>query len=125
MQWCFEKWGWHHSNVYIDPACKALREELHLIGIDTQGADNNAHDVKGAKKGIEVGIERLQSAMADRIYKLFEHNEEKYDHYYDLQEIGLYVRDKNGKPTDADNHCLDCDRYANNHFYRNYILRGR
>ena len=125
MQWCFEKWGWHYSSVYIDPACKSLREELHLIGIDTQGADNNAHDVKGAKKGIEVGIERLQSAMADRIYKLFEHNEERYDHYYDLQEIGLYVRDTNGKPTDADNHCLDCDRYANNHFYRNYILRGR
>lgn len=125
MQWCFEKWGWHYSSVYIDPACKSLREELHLIGIDTQGADNNAHDVKGAKKGIEVGIERLQSAMTDRLYKLFEHNEEKYDHYYDLQEIGLYVRDTNGKPTDADNHCLDCDRYANNHFYRNYILRGR
>ena len=47
MQWCFEKWGWHYSSVYIDPACKSLREELHLIGIDTQGADNNAHDVKG------------------------------------------------------------------------------
>ena len=125
MRWCFDKWGWHYSNVFIDPACKSLREELHLLGVDTTGADNNAHDVKGSSKGIDVGIERTQSAISDGYFYLFEHDAEKYDHYYVLQEIGLYVRDTNGKPTDADNHCMDCDRYANNHFYRNYILRGR
>lgn len=34
-----------YSEVQVDPACKSLREELHLIGIDTVGADNNAGSV--------------------------------------------------------------------------------
>ena len=126
IRWCFERFNWHYSNVFIDPACKSLREELHLLGVDTTGADNNAHDVKGSSKGIEVGIERTQSAISDGYFYLFEHDAVKYDHYYVLQEIGLYVRDDDsGKAVDDNNHCMDILRYANNYLYRNYILKGR
>lgn len=122
MDWCYNKYKFYYSEVFIDPAAKSLREELHLLGIQTRGADNNAHDVNGVKKGIEVGIERLQNMMAKRQFILID--QEQYDHYYFLQEIGMYVRLDSGMPIDDWNHAMDETRYANNYFYRQYILRS-
>ena len=31
--------------MLIDPACKALREELKLYGLDARNADNNGHEI--------------------------------------------------------------------------------
>lgn len=119
MEWCYNKFELRHSNMFVDPACKSLREELHLIGVQTRGADNNAHDVSSKAKGIEVGIERMQSMMADGQFVIVETDE--YDHYDFLREIGLYVRLDTGKPIDDYNHSLDELRYAGNYFYKRYI----
>jgi PBSX family phage terminase large subunit len=67
VKWCREKYEMMYSEFFVDPACKSLREELHLIGIDTRTADNNAKNIKGSVKGIEVGIERSQSILNDSI----------------------------------------------------------
>ena len=45
-----------------------------------------------------------------------------FDNYNFLKEIGLYCVDDNGNPIDAYNHCCDECRYANNYFYKNYVL---
>lgn len=119
MQWCYNKFEMKHSNMFVDPACKSLREELHLIGVMTRGADNNAHDRVGSSKGIEVGIERMQSMISEGQFLLVETNE--YDHYDFLREIGLYVRLDTGKPIDDYNHSLDELRYSGNYFYKRYI----
>lgn len=104
----------------IDPACKALRMELQKIGIWTDKADNNGHDVKGSRKGIEVGIEYLQSAMQDDLFRCIDTG--RYGHADFLREVGMYCVDDNGHPIDAYNHALDECRYANNYFYKNYVL---
>lgn len=119
MKWCYNKFELKHSNVFVDPACKSLREELHLLGVQTMTADNNAHDKVGSSKGIEVGIERMQSLMSDGQFILVEADE--YDQYHTLREIGLYVRNENGKPEDKNNHAMDEMRYAGNYFYKRYI----
>lgn len=119
MEWCYNKFELRYSNVFVDPACKSLREELHLIGITTRGADNNASDKLGSAKGIEVGIERMQSLMTDGQFILVE--TDKYDHYDFLKEIGLYVRNENGKPEDKYNHSMDELRYSGNYFYKRYV----
>lgn len=119
MEWCYNKFELRYSNVFVDPACKALREELHLIGIMTRGADNNASDKLGNAKGMEVGIERLQTLMGDRQFMIVE--SDQYDHYHFLREIGLYVRTENGKPIDDYNHSLDECRYAANYFFKRYV----
>src|SRR5690606_12167193 len=56
MNWCINKFGMQYSEVFVDPACKSLREELHKIHVDTRRADNNARDAKKQGGGIEVGI---------------------------------------------------------------------
>ncbi|WP_017728509.1 PBSX family phage terminase large subunit [Halalkalibacterium ligniniphilum] len=118
--WCQEKFDMVRSEVFIDPACKSLREELHMLGIITSPADNNSKDIKGSSKGIEVGIERMQSAITNEQLLLLE--TEEYDHYNFIKEIGMYCRDDNGKPVDENNHAMDEARYANNYFYRKYVL---
>lgn len=120
IPYCRNKTGKRESNVFIDPACKALRKELELFGVWTQGADNNAHDIKGTSKGIQVGIEFLQSAIADGRFYCVE--DARYSQYDFLKEIGMYCRDNNGKPIDAFNHALDETRYSSNYFYKNYVL---
>lgn len=120
MQWCIDKYEMHYSHVFVDPACKSLREELHKIGVQTDRADNNAKDAKKQGGGIEVGIERLQNSMTNEQFFLVE--TDKYDHYDFIKEVGMYVRDKNGEPVDEWNHALDEARYANNYFYRRYVL---
>ena len=122
MRWCYEKWGYRYTDVFVDPAAKSLREELHLLGIDTSKADNNASDkVHSNGTKIEVGIERARTCIEERYFSLLEGSDE-YDHYNFLQEIGLYVRDaKNGKPVDANNHCMDEFRYSINYFFKRYI----
>jgi PBSX family phage terminase large subunit len=119
MEWCVNKFEMSFSDVFVDPACKSLREELHLLGIQTKGADNNGRDIKGSSKGIEVGIERTQNIITDDQFYLVECD--NYDHYNFLKEIGMYVREDNGKPIDDYNHSLDELRYSTNYFFKRYI----
>lgn len=121
MEWCREKYQMFYSEVFVDPACRSLREELHLVGIQTKGADNNAKDIKGSSKGIEVGIERMQNLISEDKFRLINTDANKYTHYAYLKELGMYCRDDNGKPIDDWNHCQDENRYAGNYFYRTYI----
>ena len=117
--WCRKTFGVRESDWYIDPACKALRKELELFGIQSTGADNNGHDVKGNRKGIEVGIEYLQNSIQDGRFFLLEC--EEYGHLDLIREFGMYCVDDHGHPVDAWNHCCDEARYANNHFVKNYV----
>ncbi|MDF2513725.1 MAG: Terminase-like family protein [Herbinix sp.] len=119
INWCEKKFRMHRSSVYVDPACKSLREELHKIGIVTDKANNNGKEKVGASKGIEVGLERAQNAINDGLFYLVE--TDTYSHYDFLKEIGMYCRDANGKPIDAYNHAMDEFRYSINHFYTDYI----
>ena len=120
VPYCLNKTQMNYSEFLIDPACLPLREELELNGIQTRGADNNAHDIKGSSKGIEVGIQRAQSLITQGLFKLV--NTDKYDHYNFLKELTMYVVDAHGKPVDMYNHAMDgCLRYATNYFVRNYV----
>ena len=114
------KYRMRESDIYIDPACKALRLEIEKFGLMTSGADNNGHDVKGANKGLKVGVEMLQSAINDGRFFLVE--DERYGTEPFVKEAGLYCVDDNGNPVDAYNHCMDQTRYANNHFMKAYGL---
>ncbi|BBN97491.1 PBSX family phage terminase large subunit [Sporolactobacillus terrae] len=118
---CFKKFKIYYSNIFIDPAARSLREEMRLVGMQTLRADNNAHDVKGTAKGIEVGIERTQSLISERRFLLVNPPDGRYDHYHFIKEIGLYVRDDNGKPVDKNNHAMDELRYSVNYFYKKYV----
>jgi PBSX family phage terminase large subunit len=121
VKWCRKKYEMMYSEFFVDPACKSLREELHLIGIDTRTADNNAHDIKGSVKGIEVGIERAQSMLNDGQFFLIE--TDKFDHYDFIKEVGMYCRNETtGKPVDDWNHSMDEFRYAVNYFVRRYKI---
>ena len=106
------------SGIYIDPACKALRLEIEKLGLQTNGADNNAKDVKGTNKGLRCGIEMLQSSIHEDRFFLTD------DQYYGvepfLKEVGLYCNDQNGNPVDAYNHVMDETRYAHNYFAKSY-----
>lgn len=116
------KYRMRESDVFIDPACKALRLEIEKFGILTTGADNNAHDIKGSTKGLKVGVEMLQSAINDGRFFLIE--DEKYGTEPFVKEAGLYCTDNAGNPVDAYNHVLDCVRYGMNHFLKTYGLWG-
>ena len=119
MPLCRESFRQRETVVLIDPACKALREELELLGIATKPADNNAKDIKGNAKGIKVGVERCQSSIVER--RLLWLDTEKYGHYDCLRELSMYVLDNQGKPVDMYNHAMDEMRYAHNYFYKQYI----
>jgi hypothetical protein len=114
------KYGIRESGVYIDPACKALRLEIEKFGIMTNGADNNAHDIKGSSKGLKVGIEMLQSAINDGRFFLVE--DERYGTEPFVKEAGLYCVNEKGEPVDAYNHAMDQTRYASNYFLKTYGL---
>ena len=116
------KYRLRESDVFIDPACKALRLEIEKYGILTTGADNNAHDIKGSTKGLKCGVEMLQSAINDGRFFLVE--DERFGTEPFVKEAGLYCVDANGNPVDAYNHVLDMSRYANNHFLKSYGLWG-
>lgn len=120
VPYCRNKTGMRESAFFVDPACKALRMELDLLGIPTNKADNNGKDIKGSTKGIRVGIEYLQSAITEG--RFFCVSDERYGHDNFLKEIGMYCVDANGNPVDMYNHAMDETRYANNYFYKNYIL---
>lgn len=121
-EWCVDTFQMRYSEFFVDPACKSLREELHLLKIYTRAADNNAHDITGSSKGLEVGIERLQNTITEGFFFVVE-TDSQYDHYNFFKEIGMYVRDDDGKPIDDYNHALDECRYSNNYFFKRY-LRG-
>lgn len=116
-----EKYRMRESNIFIDPACKALRLEIEKYGLTTTGADNNAHDIRGTTKGIKVGIETLQSGITDGRFFLVE--DEQFTTEAFITEAGLYCVDNNGNPIDAYNHAMDETRYSWNYFYKNYITR--
>ena len=113
-----QKVGRRETDILIDPACKALRLEIEKLGLDTKGADNNAHDIKGTTKGLMVGIERLQSLISDNRFFLVE--DERFGVEAFLQEAGLYCVDDNGNPVDKYNHVMDRTRYAANYFRKLY-----
>lgn len=120
IPYCREITKRRESYFFVDPACKGLRKELELLGIWTERADNNAHDIKGSTKGIKVGIEYLQSAIQDNLFYCVD--DKRFGAYNFLKEIGMYCVDDHGEPIDAYNHALDECRYANNYFYKNYVL---
>lgn len=115
-----KKYGMRESAIYIDPACKALRLEIEKLGIMTNGADNNAHDIRGTTKGLRVGVEMLQSGISDGKFFLVE--DERYGTEPFVKEAGLYCVDNNGQPVDAYNHAMDECRYGYNHFAKSYGL---
>jgi PBSX family phage terminase large subunit len=115
-----KKYGIRESGIYIDPACKALRLEIEKLGLNTSGADNNAHDIRGTTKGLRVGVEMLQSAISDGKFFLIE--DERYGTEPFVKEAGLYCVDGNGQPVDAYNHAMDECRYGYNHFAKSYGL---
>lgn len=117
-----QKYGIKESAIYIDPACKALRLEIEKLGLQTNGADNNAHDIKGSNKGLRCGVEMLQSSLSDDRVLLVE--DERYDTEPIIKEFGLYCADDKGDPIDAYNHCMDELRYAHNYFAKTYGLWG-
>lgn len=120
IPWCRNILHGRESDTLIDPACKALRAELEKLGQPTSGADNNARDVKGNRKGIEVGIEYLQSGINDGLFYVCDL--EKYGAADFIREIGMYCLDNNGHPIDANNHAMDETRYAFNYFYKRYVI---
>lgn len=120
--WCRDQLRMRESCIKIDPACKALREEIEQLGLMTEGADNNSHDIKGSKKGLAVGIEYLQSSMNDG--RFFVCDLGKYGPTDFIREIGMYCLDNNGNPIDANNHAMDDTRYGHNRFYKNYVIGG-
>jgi hypothetical protein len=114
------KYRVRESAVYIDPACKALRLEIEKLGIQTQGADNNGHDIKGSTKGLKCGVEMLQSLITQDRFYLVEDN--LYTTEAFVKEAGLYCIGTNGEPVDKYNHALDETRYASTHFQKSYGL---
>ena len=116
------KYRMRESDVFIDPACKALRLEIEKFGVMTSAADNNGHDIRGTSKGLKVGVEMLQSAIQDGRFYLVE--DEKYGTEPFVKEAGLYCVDGNGNPVDAYNHAMDEARYGFNHFAKTYGLWG-
>lgn len=117
-----QKYRVRENAIYIDPACKALRLEIEKLGLLTNGADNNAHDVKGGSKGLKVGVEMLQSGINDGRFFLVE--DERYGTEPFIKEAGLYCADEKGNPIDAYNHSMDETRYAYTHFAKAFGLWG-
>ena len=120
VRWCVDRFEMKYTWFFVDPACKSLREELHLLNINTTRADNNARDAKKKGGGIEVGIERAQNAITNEQFYLVE--TDQYDHYNFVKEIGMYCRDDHGKPIDEYNDAMDEFRYSINYFYRRYVI---
>ncbi|MEY2385034.1 PBSX family phage terminase large subunit [Lactiplantibacillus pentosus] len=124
--WCVNTYQLHYSMVLVDPASLALRQELIKVGVEAGKADNNGHDHVGNSKGIEVGIQRQQSLIADGQFVLVDTPDsglanQSYDNYHFVKELGMYVRDETtGKPVDANNHAMDECRYAANYFTKKY-----
>lgn len=118
--YCRNKTKMRESCWKIDPACKALRKELELFGIQPDCADNNGKDIKGSSKGIRVGIEYMQSCIEKGIFYCVE--DAKYGHENFIKEIGLYCVNDHGEPVDAWNHAMDEARYSVNYFYKNYVI---
>ena len=117
-----QKYKIRESAIYIDPACKALRLEIEKYGLQTNGADNNAHDIRGSTKGLKCGIEMLQSGIQDDRFFLVE--DDRYDTEAFVKEAGLYCADDKGNPIDAYNHSMDETRYAYNYFAKTFGLWG-
>ena len=116
------KYRMRENAIYIDPACKALRLEIEKYGLMTEGADNNAHDIRRSSKGLMVGVEMLQSALNDGRFFLVE--DERYGTEPFVKEAGLYCVNERGEPVDAYNHCADEVRYGHNHFAKTFGLWG-
>ena len=119
INWSVRKFEMTYTNFFVDPAAKSLREELHLLGIQTARADNNSAEARKRGGGIEVGIERVQNIITNKQFMLID--TDKYDHYHFLKEVGMYCRNEAGHPIDEYNDVMDTVRYATNYFYKNYV----
>lgn len=122
IEWCYIRFDGvpHWSYFFVDPAAKSLREELHLLDIPTDKADNNSSDkVSSNGMKIEVGIERAQNLLSNQQVLLLD--VDKYGHQHLIREFGMYVRLDNGRPIDAFNHACDEFRYGCNYFYKQYV----
>lgn len=125
--WCQDTYQLNGYSIIVDPAARSLREELKKVGLDNYAANNNAHEIQGGVKGIEVGIQRAQNLISSGQFRLVEtpkadRQDMSYDHYDFLKEIGVYVRDETThKPLDAFNHAMDEFRYSVNYFYQHYV----
>ena len=117
-----QKYRMRENEIFIDPACKALRLEIEKFGLMKSGADNNGHDIRGTSKGLKVGIEMLQSAMQDGRFYLVEDSRFGTEPF--IKEAGLYCVNERGEPIDAYNHVMDATRYGYNHFAKTYGLWG-
>lgn len=104
----------------IDPACKALRKELEVLGIYTDKADNNSKDIKGSTKGVKVGIEYCQNTLVDE--RFFVVDGERFGAKDFIKEIGMYCTNENGEIIKLYDDALDEWRYANNYFYKRYVI---
>lgn len=125
VHWCQKQYQMYSNVILVDPAARSLREELKRVGLPTSAANNNAHEINGGRKGIEVGIQRGQNLMSNGQFKIVETPDSgipiKYDHYNFIREIGTYVRDDtSGYPVDVNNHAMDELRYSVNYFYQRY-----
>lgn len=116
------KYKIRESDIFIDPACKALRLEIEKFGLQTSGADNNGHDVRGGTKGLMCGVEMLQSSIQNDRFFLVDDPVYGVEPY--VKEVGLYCIGTNGQPVDAYNHAQDEVRYAHNYFAKTYGLWG-
>lgn len=122
IQFCIQGTGQRPSAIKIDPACLALREELEAIRYGTEAADNNGRDIKGSRKGLQVGIDRMQSLISERSVKILRQKNDRYSQINSRRELGLYVFDDSGNPVDMYNHAMDAWRYGCNYFYKNYKM---
>ena len=104
----------------IDPACKALRKELDVLGIVTDKADNNSKDIKGSSKGVKVGIEYCQNTLVDG--RFFVINDKRFGAKDFIKEIGMYCTNENGEIIKLYDDAMDEWRYSNNYFYKNYVI---
>lgn len=118
----FSRWkvrplsGWSH--FFVDPACLALAEELELVGIPTEKADNNR------REGVNAGIERIQDLILRRKVKLLNDRKQGNNHGYFLKELNGYAWDKDGKPVKIHDDVMDAMRYGLNHYISAYGGQG-
>lgn len=111
------------TEVYVDPACTSLSEEMRRVGLNTVNADNNRGDARGgAGSGIEVGIERVKNLMVEgQFYIIVNDLQGEYGMKDHLRELHNYIRDdRTGRPLDNNNDIMDEMRYAVNYFYKLY-----
>jgi hypothetical protein len=95
------------ETYYCDPSQPGYVAELARHGLSAIGADND----------IRRGIDCHYQMVKTRRYKEFRgscpHSSDEREtyHYPDIKDLGPDDASKEAKPVDANNHCMDVDRY--------------